>query len=118
MSGIATDLAAMIRRYAAAVEHAQTDPLPGESESLRQGPNEIRMVADRVELIEEHELENCLGIEFHFSIEDRDLGSYIEVRVGGWIGVDRAVDFRDPALKVLDVITPGEMMRDDEQHQS
>jgi hypothetical protein len=118
MSHIATDLAAMIRRYAADVEHAQTDRQPGESESRRQGPDEIRMVADRVELIEEHELENSLGIEFHFSIEDRDLRSYIEVRVGGWIGMDRPVDFRDPALKVLDVITPGELMRNDEQDQS
>jgi hypothetical protein len=117
MTGIATDLAAMIRRYAAAVEHAQTE-LSGEPESPRQGADEIRMVADRVELIGEHELENSLGIEFHFSIEDRDLGSYIEVRVGGWIGTDRAVDFRDPALKVLDVITPGGLMRDDEQDQS
>jgi hypothetical protein len=118
MSGIATDLAAMIRRYAAAVDHAQADLPPGGSEPPRQGPDEIRMVADRVELIDEQELANSLGIEFHFSIEDRDLGSYIEVRVGGWIGIDRAVDFRDPALKVLDVITPGELMRDDEQDQS
>jgi hypothetical protein len=118
MSGIATDLAAMIRRYATAVEHTQVDALPGEPEPRRQGPDEIRMVADRVELIEEYELENSLGIEFHFSIEDRELGSYIEVRVGGWIGTDRAVDFRDPALKVLDVITPGEMMRYDKQDQS
>jgi hypothetical protein len=117
MTGIATDLAAMIRRYAAAVEHGQTE-LPGEPEPTRQGPDEIRMVADRVELIEEHELENSLGIEFHFSLEDRDLGSYIEVRVGGWIGTDRPVDFRDPALKVLDVITPGGLMRDDEQDRS
>jgi hypothetical protein len=111
MSGIATDLAAMIRRYATAVERDQTD---GAHEPRRQGPDEIRMVADRVELLEENELEKSLGIEFHFSIEDRELGSYIEVRVGGWIGMDRAVDFRDPELKVLDVITPGELMRHDQ----
>jgi hypothetical protein len=41
------------------------------------------MVAARVAPIEEYELENSLGIEFHFTIEDRDLGSYTEVRVGG-----------------------------------
>jgi hypothetical protein len=118
MTEIATDLAAMIRRYAADIDHAQAGHLPEGSEPPRQGPNEIRMVADRVELIEEQELESSLGIEFHFSIEDREVGSYIEVRVGGWIGKDRAVDFRDPALKVLDVITPGGLMRDDEQDQS
>jgi hypothetical protein len=114
MTGIATDLAAMIRRYAAVLEHTQADRLPEGFEPRRQDPDEIRMVADRVELIEEQELGSSLGIEFHFSIEDRALGSYIEVQVGGWIGINRPVDFRDSALKVLDVITTGELMRDNE----
>jgi hypothetical protein len=115
MTGIATDLAAMIRRHAAATEHAEADLLHRGLESRRHGPDEIRMVADRVELIEERELESSLGIEFHCCIDNRDLRSYIEVCVGGWIGTDRAVDFQDSAPKVLNVITRGGLMRDDEQ---
>jgi hypothetical protein len=118
VSGIATDLATMIRRYAAVVEHVQADPLPGGLERPCQDPEEIRMVADRVELIDDDELVGSLGIEFHFIIEDHELGSQIEVQVGGWIGSDRSVGFRDSALTVLDVITPGELMRDDEQARS
>jgi hypothetical protein len=117
VSGIATDLATMIRRYAAVVEHVQPDPLPEGLERPCQDPEEIRMVADCVELIDD-ELVGSLGIEFHFIIEDRELGSQIEVQVGGWSGTDRSVGFRDSALTVLDVITPGELMRDDEQARS
>jgi hypothetical protein len=118
MTSIASDLAAMIRRYATAVERAHAGPLPEELQLRRQDADEIRMVADYVELIEDHELERSIGIEFHFSIEDRELGSHIEVDVGGWMGTDRPVGFRDPALTVLDVITAGELMRDDAQAQS